>query len=150
MGMPRRCSTRGLCSSTAALAGDADGAAVLIVERAEAPLAEVYDRVLLPALAQARAERDRGDLDAAEEGRVYRAARAVLAGPLAVRRPREAAAPADGTVVVDAQPEGRRKPIAVGMLADLATLAGYPAVVVTAARRGGGGRSRIGCRPAER
>ncbi len=116
-----------------ALGGDDDGAAVLVGELAETPLAEVYDRVLLPALAQAKAERGRGELDAEEERRVYRAARSVLAGVLAARRPGEAAA-VSGPVVVGCAAGGVADRIALGMLRDLAALAGCRVAVVPAAK----------------
>ena len=87
-----------------ALVGDYDGAAVLIGEQADTPLAEVYGNVLLPALAQAKAERERGSLDPEEERRVYRGARAVLVGVLAARRPSASGTP--GPVVIGCAAQG--------------------------------------------
>jgi predicted PurR-regulated permease PerM len=126
-----------------ALGADFDGGAVLVGEQGETPLAEVYDRVLLPALAQAKAERDRGDLDAEEERRVYRAVRMVLAGVLAARRPGEAAAGGTGPVVIGCAARGVADRIALGMLRDLAALADYRVVVVPAARLAAEVESRV-------
>jgi predicted PurR-regulated permease PerM len=112
-----------------AVARDYDGVAVLIGDQADTPLAEVYDRVLLPALTQAKAERNRGDLEAAEERRVYRAAWAVLDGALAARRPGKAAA---GPAVVGCAAPGEADRIALEMLRDLVALAGCQLVVVPA------------------
>jgi predicted PurR-regulated permease PerM len=117
-----------------ALVGDADGAAVLIGEQADAPLAEVYERVLLPALTQAKAERAGGGLDAEEERRVYRAVREVLAGVLAGRRPTGPAGGATGPVVIGCAAHGAGDRIALGMLRDLVAEAGGELVVVSSVR----------------
>ena len=105
-----------------ALVGDHDGAEVLVGELAGAPLAEVYGKVLVPALAQAKAERGRGELDPEEERRVYRAVHAVLVGALASRRAR----PADGNgpLVLGCAAQGIGDRIALGMLGDLVAEAG--------------------------
>ncbi len=68
-----------------ALVEDVDGPAVLIGEQAGAPLAEVYGKILLPAVAPARAEREGGGLDVEEERRVYWVVRTALAGVVAAR-----------------------------------------------------------------
>jgi hypothetical protein len=66
------------------LSHEADEAAVLVAEQAESrPLLEVYDGVLLPTLAQAKTERDKGELNSQEEREFYRVTRDVLEGVLA-------------------------------------------------------------------
>ncbi len=74
-----------------ALVADYDGAAVLIGEQTDTPLAEIYGQVLLPALSQAKAERDRR-AGCGRGARVYRAVRTAFAGVLAARRTGSAAA----------------------------------------------------------
>jgi hypothetical protein len=94
------------------LTGEPDEAAVLAAEQANGrPLLDVYDETVLPAIAQAKAERDRGDLSAAEERRFYRAAADLLRGPLAVHR---AAAAADGADAAAAGPAGGADRVVVG------------------------------------
>ncbi|MBP3955641.1 AI-2E family transporter [Gemmata sp. G18] len=115
-----------------ALVGDYDGAEVLIGELADAPLADVYGKVLMPALAQAKAERERGDLEREEEGRVYRGVRAVLKGALASRRP--AVSAGNGPIVIGCAAQGIGDRIALGMLGDLVAEAGGELVVVPAAK----------------
>jgi predicted PurR-regulated permease PerM/mRNA-degrading endonuclease toxin of MazEF toxin-antitoxin module len=115
-----------------ALVGDYDGAAVLIGEMADTPLAEVYGQVLLPALAQAKTERNRGDLDFDKERRVYRAARSVLTGVLAARRPAVTDAPK--LFVIGCAAEGAGDRLALGMLRDLVTEAGGEMAVVPATK----------------
>lgn len=117
-----------------ALGGDADGAAVLVGELSETPLAEVYERVLLPAVAQAKAEREVGGLAPDEERRVYRTVRVVLAGALAARRRVPPGTP--GPIVVGCAAGGPGDRTALGMLGDLVAGAGGELVVVPAAGLG--------------
>ncbi len=71
------------------LAGDQDEATDLVVQFADArPPEEVYDRVLLPALGLARADRASDELDAEAERFIYRATRDIL-DYLAATRQRE-------------------------------------------------------------
>jgi predicted PurR-regulated permease PerM len=116
------------------LIGDSDGAAVLIGEHPDTPLAELYDRMLLPALAQTKSERDRGGLDVEEERRVYRAVRAALPGVLATRRPSEVASGALGPIVIGFAAQGMADRIALGMLRDLVEEAGGEVVVTPGAK----------------
>jgi predicted PurR-regulated permease PerM len=115
-----------------ALVGDSDGAAVLIAEQADTPLAEVYGKVLLPALAQAKAERDRGGLESEEVRRVQRTVRSVLAGVLAARRSPAVGAPK--SVVIGCPTDGAWDRIALGMLGDLVAEAGGVLVAVSPAK----------------
>ncbi len=117
-----------------ALAQDYDGGAVLISEHMETPLAEIYDRMLLPAITQAKAERASGTLDEAEERRVYRAVLSVLAGVLATRRTNETTSEVVKQVVIGCAVRGVADRIALGMLHDLVTLAGGQLVVVPATK----------------
>jgi predicted PurR-regulated permease PerM len=121
-----------------ALARDFDGAAVLIGGlAADRPLAEVYDTVLLPAVAQAKTERERQALDPGEERRVYRATADVLRGALADRRSADPVGEArskPGPVVVACSTRGRADRLALLMLRDLAAPAGCEVRVVATAR----------------
>ena len=120
-----------------ALVGDYDSAAVLIGEQSNAPLVEVYGQVLLPALVQAKMERERGNLDTVEERRVYRTARAVLSGVLAARRPTELSADAvegPGPVVIGCAAHGLPDQVTIGMLRDLVVGAGGEMVIVPASK----------------
>lgn len=120
-----------------ALVGDYDGAAVLIGDQSNTPLVEVYGQVLLPALVQAKMERERGNLDTDEERRVYRTARAVISGGLAPRRPTESGAEAAegaGPVVIGCAAHGFPDRVAIGMLRDLVVGAGGEMVVVPTAQ----------------
>ncbi|QJW93292.1 AI-2E family transporter [Frigoriglobus tundricola] len=129
-----------------ALVGDYDGAAVLIGEQSGTPLVEVYGQVLLPALVQAKMERERGNLDTDEERRVYRAARAVLSGVLATRRPTESGADAAkgaGPVVIGCAAHGLPDQVAVGMLRDLVVGAGGEMVVVPSTKLAAEVASRV-------
>jgi hypothetical protein len=97
----------------------------------------VYDTVLLPAVAQAKTERDHQSLDPAEERRVYRATADVLRGALADHRPADPVGEArskPGPVVVACSTRGRADRLALLMLRDLAAPAGCEVRVVPAAR----------------
>jgi hypothetical protein len=98
----------------------------------DTPLAEVYGKVLLPALAQAKTERNRGDLDFDKERRVYRAARSVLTGVLAARRPVVTEAPK--LFVIGCAAEGVGDRLALAMLRDLVMEAGGEMAVVPATK----------------
>lgn len=115
-----------------ALVGDYDGAAVLIGEQADTPLAEVYEKVLLPALAQAKAERERAGLESDEMRRVYRTVRSVLAGVLAARRPGDVVS--SGPVVIGCAADGGWDRIALGLFRDLVMEAGGELVIVAPAK----------------
>jgi hypothetical protein len=115
-----------------ALVGDSDGAAVLIDEQADAPLAAVYESVLLPALAQAKAERDRGGLESEEVRRVQRTVRSVLAGVFAARRSGGVAA--RKPVVIGCPADGAWDRIALGLLRDLVVEVGGELIVVSPAK----------------
>lgn len=114
-----------------ALVGDYDGAEELVGELGDAPLAHVYGTVLMPALAQAKAERAGGSLEPDEERRVYRSVHAVLVGALASRRP---PAGATGPLVLGCPAQGVGDRIALGMLGDLVAEAGGELVAVPAAK----------------
>jgi predicted PurR-regulated permease PerM len=117
---------------------DADGAAVLVSElAARRQLLEVYDEVILPALAQAKTERDRGELSPAEESAFYRATRAVLEGGLAPYREESGAGeePDRPAVrVIGCSATGRADRLALLMLRDVARSVGCAVEVVPAAR----------------
>jgi predicted PurR-regulated permease PerM len=120
------------------LSREADEAAVLVSEQAaERPLLEVYDEVLLPTLAQAKTERDRGDLSAAEEREFYRVTRDVLDGVLAGYRVETGATdePAKPEVrVIACATKGEADRLALGMLRDVARPAGCEVEVVAPAQ----------------
>ncbi|MBN8909171.1 MAG: hypothetical protein J0H99_21750, partial [Rhodospirillales bacterium] len=120
------------------LSGESDEAAVLVAEQAESrPLLEVYDEVLLPTIAQAKAERDRGELSADEERTFYRVTRDVLAGVLAVHRAESGAAnePERPAVrVFGCSTKGEADRLALEMLRDVARPAGCEVEVVPAGR----------------
>ncbi len=115
-----------------ALVGDHDGAAVLIGDQTDTPLAEVYGKVLVPALSQAKGERDRGGLELEEVRRVYRTARSVLAGVHAARRIGETSTRVPEQVVIGCAADGAWDRIALGMLRDIVTEEGGELVLVSA------------------
>ena len=120
------------------LSRESDEAAVLIGEQAAGrPLLEVYDEVLLPTLAQAKTERDRGELTAAEERAFYRVTRDVLVGVLAAQRVETGAGdqPSRPAVrVIGCSTKGEADRLALGMLRDVARPAGCEVEVVPAAK----------------
>jgi predicted PurR-regulated permease PerM len=120
------------------LSHEADEAAVLVNEQAaKRPLLEVYDEILLPTLAQAKAERDKGDLSPAEEREFYRVTRDVLDGVLATYRVETGATdePARPAVRVFAcATKGEADRLALGMLRDVARPTGCEVEVVPPAR----------------
>ncbi len=121
------------------LARDYDVATVLLEEQAKGkPLVQVYDEVILPALAQAKRERDRGELDGGEERGIYRATWDMLDGVLATYRAEaEAEAPMPGKPavrVVGATTRGEADRLALRMLRDVLLPAGGEVDVVPAGR----------------
>jgi hypothetical protein len=120
------------------LSREADEAAVLVAEQAASrPLLEVYDEVLLPTLAQAKTERDRGELNPAEEREFYRVTRDVLEGVLAAHRAETGATdePARPAVrVIGCSTKGEADRLALGMLRDVARPEGCEVEVVPAGR----------------
>jgi predicted PurR-regulated permease PerM len=120
------------------LSHEADEAAVLVADQAAGrPLLEVYDQVLLPTLAQAKAERDRGDLSPQEEREFYRVTRDVLEGVLAPIRVEAGATdePARPAVrVVACSTKGEADRLALAMLRDVARPEDCEVEIVPAAR----------------
>lgn len=120
------------------LSNEADEAAVLVAEQAEGrPLLEVYDDVLLPTLAQAKTERDRGDLNPSEEREFYRVTRDVLEGVLAQHRVETGATdePARPAVrVIACSTKGEADRLALMMLRDVSRPEDCEVEIVPAAR----------------
>jgi hypothetical protein len=139
------------------LARDYDEAAVLLEEQAAGkPLVLVYDEVILPALAQAKRERDRGELDGGEERDIYRATWDMLDGVLATHRAEaEAEAPEPGKPavrVVGSPTRGEADRLALRMLRDVLLPAGGEVEIVPAGRlveevraRRGKGKEVVAC-----
>lgn len=114
-----------------------DEAALLVGEQAAGrPLLDVYDDVILPAVAQAKTERDRGDLGADDEREFYRTARRVMNGILAETRVDAGAAdtPAGGARAVGCSTKGEADRLALYMLRDVARPAGCEVEIVPAAK----------------
>lgn len=138
------------------LAREFDQAAMLVEEQAAGrPLLEVYDQVILSAIAQAKGERDRGDLTPSEERRFYRVTQDVLDGVLA--GPRAEAGATDrpdrpAARVVGCSTKGEADRLALSMLRDVARQAGCEVEVVPAGRlvdevtaRAGRGEEVVAC-----
>jgi predicted PurR-regulated permease PerM len=126
-----------------AIVGDQDGAAVLLADERETPLADLYERVLLPALSQAKTEREHGSLEAEEERRVYRTTRAVLNGVLAARRPEQIPGEPTEAIVLGCAAEGIADRTALVMLRDLVAEAGHEFVATSASRLLGEAGERV-------
>jgi predicted PurR-regulated permease PerM len=117
-----------------ALAGDSDGAAVLVDEQPGATLVDVYERVLLPALAQAKAEKARGGLDVEEERAVYRVVRTVITDVLATRHRAKTSVGVGGPIVIGCAAHGAADRVALRMFGDLVAESGGELVAVPAAK----------------
>ena len=114
-----------------------DEAALLVGEQAVGrPLLDVYDDVILPAVAQAKTERDQGDLSADDEREFYRTARQVMNGVLAGTRVDAGAAdtPTGGARAVGCSTKGEADRLALYMLRDVARPAGCEVELVPAAK----------------
>jgi predicted PurR-regulated permease PerM len=120
------------------LSRDADEAAVLVNEQAaQRQLLDVYDEMLVPTLAQAKGERDRGDLSPAEEREFYRVTREVLDGVLFTVRADTGATdePARPAVrVIGCATKGEADRLVLGMLRDVARTTGCEIEVVAPAQ----------------
>ncbi len=115
-----------------------DQATLLVQEQAAGrPLLEVYDEMMLPALALAKTGRDSGDLSRAEEGEFYETTADVLHGVLA--RVRAEAAGEGATAPVTVAPavacstKGEADRLALAMLRDVVRAAGGELDIVPAA-----------------
>lgn len=114
-----------------------DEAAMLVGEQAAGrPLLDVYDDVILPAVAQAKTEHDRGDLSADDEREFYRTARRVMNGVLSGTRVEAGAADApDGDArAVGCSTKGEADRLALYMLRDVARPAGCEVDIVPASK----------------
>ncbi|HEX4609113.1 MAG TPA: AI-2E family transporter [Urbifossiella sp.] len=120
------------------LSREFDQAAMLVEEQAATrSLLDLYDGVILSALAQAKTERDRGDLNPTEERRFSAATRDVLDGVLAELRADAGAAvkPAHPPArVIGCSTKGETDKLALTMLRDVARQAGCEVEIVPAAR----------------
>jgi hypothetical protein len=116
-----------------------DQATLLVQEQAAGrPLLEVYDEMMLPALALAKTSRDSGDLSRTEEGEFYETTADVLHGVLARVRAEAvldgAAAPAAKVApAVACSTKGEADRLALSMLRDVVLEAGGELDVVPAA-----------------
>ena len=107
------------------LARDVDEAAVILEEEVKAqPLSGLYDHVILPALAEAKTERERGDLSAAEARGVYRTVRELLDGVLAGCRVMQPPAGKPQVRVVGCSARGEADALALILLRDVLIPAG--------------------------
>ncbi|MDB5313412.1 MAG: hypothetical protein JWO38_7614 [Gemmataceae bacterium] len=136
------------------LSGQSDEAALLVGEQAAArPLPEVYDGVILPAVAQAKAERDRGDITPDEERTFYRVTRGLMGGVLAGPRAEAAEKPGGPTArVVACSVRGEADRIALAMFRDLVPAIGGEIEIVPASQfvdmvrdRAGRGEKVVAC-----
>ena len=116
-----------------------DQAALLVEEQAAGrPLLEVYDAMILPALAQAKTGRDAGELTRPEEADFYRVTEDVLHGVLLKVREDAAAdgdaAPAPAALAVGCATKGEADRLALSMLRDVIREAGGDLDIVPAAK----------------
>jgi predicted PurR-regulated permease PerM len=101
------------------LAHDPDEAAFVLEEHLQAsPVAEVYDTVILPALARARADREEGRLSSEDERFVFRATRDLLDDVVAHHEPagRPEEGPGGGLRILACPARGRLDTLALEML----------------------------------
>jgi hypothetical protein len=112
------------------LARDYDEVALLLKEYAEGRTADdVYDDVILPALAQTKTDREQRDLSAEEEEAVYEATGEMVA--MISRHPTAPVPKAPSLRVIGCAVKGRADVLALDMLRDALAPAGAEVAVVT-------------------